>query len=59
MAKWYVSRVDDTRFQNLRSFVEQLDRDRDLKVVDAVVSPRLEVAEIHRRVIAAGGPALP
>jgi len=50
--------VDDTRFQNLRSFVEELDRDRDLKVVDVVVSPRLEVAEIHRRVIAAGGPAL-
>jgi len=57
-AKWYVSRVDDTRFQNLRGFVEQLDRDRDLKVVEAPVSPRLEVAEIHRRVIAAGGPAL-
>jgi len=58
MAKCYVSRMDDTRFQNLRSFVEELDRDRDLKIVDAVVSPRLEVAEIHRRVIAAGGPAL-
>jgi UbiD family decarboxylase len=50
--------VGDTRFQDLRSFIEQLDRDRDLKVVEAPVNPRLEVAEIHRRVIASGGPAL-
>ena len=36
----------------------QLRRDDDLVTVDAPVDPHLEVAEIHRRVIAAGGPAL-
>ncbi|MGH9254488.1 MAG: UbiD family decarboxylase domain-containing protein, partial [Vicinamibacterales bacterium] len=45
-------------FPDLRSFVDHLRRDRDLVTVDAPVDPRLEVAEIHRRVIAAGGPAL-
>jgi len=35
-----------------------LRRESDLVVVEAEVDPRLEVAEIHRRVIAAGGPAL-
>ena len=44
--------------RDLRSFIEQLRRDGDLAVVEAPVSARLEVAEIHRRVIAAGGPAL-
>lgn len=43
---------------DLRSFLEQLRRDRDLAVVEAEVDAHLEVAEIHRRVIAAGGPAL-
>ena len=45
-------------FSDLRAFLDQLRRDRDLAVVDAEVDPRLEAAEIHRRVIAAGGPAL-
>ena len=45
-------------FPNLRSFIDQLRRDGDLAVVDVAVDPYLEVAEIHRRVIAAGGPAL-
>src|SRR5262245_13392521 len=45
-------------FLDLRSFIDQLRRDDDLVVVDAPVDPNLEVAEIHRRVIAAGGPAL-
>ena len=48
----------ETTFSNLREFVDHLRRDRDLAVVDAPVSASLEVAEIHRRVIAAGGPAL-
>jgi len=43
---------------DLRAFLEGLRRDADLAVIDAPVDPRLEVAEIHRRVIAAGGPAL-
>jgi UbiD family decarboxylase len=45
-------------FPDLRAFIEQLRRDDDLVTVDAAVDPHLEVAEIHRRVIAAGGPAL-
>jgi UbiD family decarboxylase len=45
-------------FLDLRAFLEQLRRDRDLVVIDAPVDRHLEVAEIHRRVIAAGGPAL-
>jgi UbiD family decarboxylase len=45
-------------FSNLRVFLDQLRRDGDLAVVDSRVDARLEVAEIHRRVIAAGGPAL-
>jgi UbiD family decarboxylase len=45
-------------FSDLRAFLEQLRRDRDVAVVEAPVDARLEVAEIHRRVIAAGGPAL-
>ena len=50
--------MDEQRFPDLRAFIEQLRRDGDLAVVEAEVDPRLEVAEIHRRVVAAGGPAL-
>jgi UbiD family decarboxylase len=45
-------------FPDLRAFLDGLRRDGDLAVVDAEVDPRLEAAEVHRRVIAAGGPAL-
>jgi UbiD family decarboxylase len=45
-------------FPDLRSFIDMLHRDRSIVTVDAPVDPHLEVAEIHRRVIAAGGPAL-
>jgi UbiD family decarboxylase len=45
-------------FSNLRDFIDRLRRDGDLAVVEAPVSAHLEAAEIHRRVIAAGGPAL-
>ncbi len=43
---------------NLRSFLDLLSRENDLIAIDAPVDPYLEVAEIHRRVIAHGGPAL-
>lgn len=43
---------------NLRTFLRQLRRDGDLVVVETPVDARLEVPEIHRRVIAANGPAL-
>src|SRR5262245_19122400 len=45
-------------FTDLRAFLDQLRRDNDLVTVEAPVDPNLEAAEIHRRVIAAGGPAL-
>ena len=45
-------------FPDLRAFLDQLRRDRDLVTVDAPVDANQEAAEIHRRVIAAGGPAL-
>jgi UbiD family decarboxylase len=45
-------------FPDLRSFLAALRARGELRVVEAPVDPALEVAEIHRRVIAAGGPAL-
>jgi UbiD family decarboxylase len=45
-------------FGDLRSFLDQLRRDRDLVEISAPVDANLEAAEIHRRVIAGGGPAL-
>jgi UbiD family decarboxylase len=43
---------------SLRDFLDLLRRERELVEVDVPVDPHLEIAEIHRRVIAAGGPAL-
>jgi len=45
-------------FPDLRAYLDRLRRDDDLVTVDTPVDAHLEVAEIHRRVIAAGGPAL-
>jgi UbiD family decarboxylase len=45
-------------FPDLRAFLDQLRRDGNLVTVEPEVDPNLEVAEIHRRVVAAGGPAL-
>jgi UbiD family decarboxylase len=50
--------VTDLSFPDLRAYLDQLRRDGELAVVEADVDPRLEAAEVHRRVIAAGGPAL-
>jgi UbiD family decarboxylase len=50
--------VNDAGFPDLRAFLDELRRLGELRVVDAEVDKRLEAAEIHRRVIAAGGPAL-
>src|SRR5262249_8056993 len=47
-----------TAFPDLRSFLDRLRADGDLVTIDAPVDAYLEAAEIHRRVIAAGGPAL-
>ncbi len=43
---------------DLRSFVELLRREKQLLVINEEVDPYLEIAEIHRRVIAQQGPAL-
>jgi 4-hydroxybenzoate decarboxylase subunit C len=45
-------------FPDLRTFLARLQRDQDLVDITAPVDANLEAAEIHRRVIAAGGPAL-
>lgn len=50
--------VREPTFPDLRAFLDRLRRDGDLATVEAPVDARLEVAEIHRRVIASGGPAL-
>jgi UbiD family decarboxylase len=47
-----------TTFPNLRSYIERLRREDDLVTVEVPVDAHLEAAEIHRRVIAAGGPAI-
>lgn len=44
--------------RNLANYLNELRRAGDLVEIDAPVDPHLEVAEIHRRVIAAEGPAL-
>ena len=43
---------------NLRSFLDLLRRENDLTTIEVEVDPYLEAAEIHRRVIERGGPAL-
>jgi 4-hydroxybenzoate decarboxylase subunit C len=43
---------------NLRTFLDLLSRENDLYTIEAEVDPYLELAEIHRRVIDRGGPAL-
>jgi UbiD family decarboxylase len=43
---------------NLRSFLDLLERENDLATIEAEVDPYLELAEVHRRVIERGGPAL-
>ena len=43
---------------NLRTFIERLRLTHDIVDITTSVNPHLEIAEIHRRVIAADGPAL-
>jgi UbiD family decarboxylase len=50
--------MPDPTYPDLRAFLDQLRRDGDLVTIEAPVDAHLEAAEIHRRVIAAGGPAL-
>lgn len=50
--------VSEPSIPDLRAFLGELRSRGDLVEIEAPVDARLEVAEIHRRVIAAGGPAL-
>ncbi|MHB8171383.1 MAG: UbiD family decarboxylase [Thermincolia bacterium] len=43
---------------NLRSFIQQLKKEKDIVEITTEVDPYLEIPEIHRRVIDEGGPAL-
>lgn len=43
---------------DLRRYIDLLRREDDLLVIEEEVDPYLEIAEIHRRIIARGGPAL-
>ena len=45
-------------FSDLQSFLEVLRSEGQLAEIPVPVDPHLELPEIHRRVIAAGGPAL-
>ena len=43
---------------SLRTFLDRLTRENEIITIKAEVDPYLEMAEIHRRVISEGGPAL-
>ncbi|UCD35700.1 MAG: UbiD family decarboxylase [Nitrospiraceae bacterium] len=47
-----------TIMKDLRAYLDVLIKEKELIFVDAPVDPYLEIAEIHRRVIEKGGPAL-
>jgi len=51
-------RIVGVPYADLRDFLRDLERDRDLVRVGAPVDPYLEVTEIVTRVVRAGGPAL-
>lgn len=44
--------------KNLGAFLALLEKEREIVTIDTPVDPYLEIAEIHRRVIEEGGPAL-
>ncbi len=45
-------------YRDIPSFMAKLREEGELVEIDAEADPNLEIAEVHRRVIAAGGPAL-
>jgi len=50
--------LTDRPLKDLRAYLDLLKRENDLLVITEPVDPYLEIAEIHRRVIARQGPAL-
>ena len=51
--EYYMNIIND-----LRAYIEVLKREGEIIFIDTPVDPCLEIAEIHRRVIEKGGPAL-
>ncbi len=47
-----------TAIKDLHTFIDVLKRENELLIVEKLVDPFLEIAEIHRRVIEKGGPAI-
>src|ERR1041385_6974603 len=43
---------------SLRTFLDRLHRENEIVTIKVEVDPYLELAEVHRRVISEGGPAL-
>jgi 4-hydroxybenzoate decarboxylase subunit C len=50
--------MNRNKLSNLRCYIDLLRGENELLVIDREVDPYLEIAEIHRRVIAKQGPAL-
>jgi 4-hydroxybenzoate decarboxylase subunit C len=50
--------MTDTTLYDLRSYLKLLEQEGELLVIEQEADPYLEIAEIHRRVIARKGPAL-
>ena len=46
------------KLYDLRTYIDLLKKENQLLVIEEEVDPHLEIAEIHRRVIQTGGPAL-
>jgi len=46
------------KLHDLRSYLDLLKKEKQLLLIEEEVDPYLEIAEIHRRIIARGGPAL-
>ncbi len=46
------------KLRDLRSYLDVLKKEKQLLLIEEEVDPYLEIAEIHRRIIAKGGPAL-
>ena len=53
-----MSPTNSKNFDSLRSLLAELQVRKQIIEINAPVDPNLELAEIHRRVVAAGGPAL-
>src|SRR5207237_4433346 len=58
VTKYKVLSTKHRMHSSLRTFLDRLTRENEIITIKAEVDPYLELAEIHRRVISEGGPAL-